>query len=95
MKKVILIFLLPLIAACSQFSAFEDMRREAGQIPTVGQSSDHRPVICYNPLWHDDEELQKLADEACARKHKKAVFQESTAFSCRLINPSSAIYRCE
>lgn len=95
MKKVAFLFLMNLITACSQLEPFEDMRREAGQIPTVGQSSDQRPAICYNPIWHSDEEIQQLADAACARTKRKAVFQEKHAFSCRLINPSTAIYQCK
>ncbi|MBQ3695686.1 MAG: hypothetical protein II938_01785 [Alphaproteobacteria bacterium] len=95
MKKFALILSVFLLAACSQFAPFEDMRREAGQIPTVGQSSNNRPAICYNPLWHDQEQLQVLADQACARTGRKAIFQDSNAFACRLINPSVAIYTCE
>ena len=83
------------VVACSQFEAFEDMRREAGQIQTVGQSSNDTPAICYNPLWHDEEDIQKLANEVCARTNRKAVFQESKAFSCRFVNPSTAFYLCE
>ena len=95
MKKVSFILLSLFVAACSQFEPFEDMRREAGQIPTVGQSSNDRPAICYNPLWHDGNDTQKLADDACARTNRKAVFQEDIAFSCRLVNPSTAFYTCE
>lgn len=95
MKKLIFIFLIVFITSCSQFTPFEDMRREAGQVPPVGRSTNSRPVICYNPLWHDDEDLQKLADEACARTNKKAVFQDKEYFACRLVNPAAAIYSCQ
>lgn len=95
MKKLILAFLIVFITSCSQFEPFEDMRREAGQIEPVGKSSDAKPVICYNPLWHNDEDVKKLADMACARTNKKAVFKEKKYFSCRLVNPSAAIYKCK
>lgn len=71
------------------------MRREAGQIPTVGRSSNDHPAICYNPIWHNEEDVNALADEACARTKRKAVFQEKDHFSCRLVNPSTAIYKCK
>ena len=95
MKQIIGIFLFCFVASGSQFEPFEDMRREAGQIPTVGQSSDNRPVICYNPLWHNEEDVKKLANDACARTKRKAVFQENRYFACRLVNPSTAIYTCK
>ena len=94
MKKY-LFFVVFALSACSQFESFEDMRREAGQTETVGQSSDDFPAICYNPLWHNDEDLQKQADQACARTNRKAIFQHRTAFSCRLVNPSTSFYKCQ
>lgn len=95
MKKAAVILLASLITACSQFEPFEDMRREAGQIPTVGQSSNNRPAICYNPLWHNEEDVQELAEQACARTKRKAVFEEKHHFSCKLVNPTTAFYTCK
>ena len=83
------------LTACSQFVPFEDMRREAGQIPTVGKSSNASPVICYNPIWHDVQDTQELADKACARTNKKATYVESKHFNCRFVNPYIAIYECK
>ncbi len=95
MKKLFFLFLAFQISACSQFEPFEDMRREAGQIPTVGQSSNDFPAICYNPIWHNEKQLQELAKIACKRTNRKPIFQRTKAFSCRLINPSVAIYKCK
>lgn len=95
MKKVYLILLASLLSSCSQFAPFEDMRREAGQIQTVGQSSNDQPAICYNPLWHDEEDILKLAQQACARTNKKAIFKQKTHFSCCLVNSSTAFYTCK
>ena len=84
------------VTACSQFEPFEDRHREAGQIPTIGQSNDNFPAICYNPLWHTEEKILPLAKEACKRTNRKPIRQEDKkAFSCRLLNPSVAIYKCE
>lgn len=95
MKNTFLILFVLFLGSCSQFEPFEDMRREAGQIPTVGQSSNNSPAICYNPLWHSEEQIQALAEIACARTKRKPVFQKTNAFSCRFVNPSTAIYKCE
>lgn len=95
MKKIILISFVICLSACSQFEPFEDMRREAGQIQTVGQSSNDQPAICYNPMWHDEEQIQKLAENACARTKRHAVLQQKKAFSCRFVNPSTAFYKCK
>ena len=94
MKKTFFILMLVCLSSCSQFEPFEDMRREAGQIPTVGQSSNNRPAICYNPIWHSEEDIEKLAKEACARTNRKAVFDSKSYFSCRFVNPVTAFYRC-
>ena len=95
MKTVSAILLAGLVCACSQFEPFEDMRREAGQIPTIGSSSNDHPAICYNPIWHNEESVQALADAACARTKRKAVLQEKNYFSCRFVNPTTAVYECQ
>ena len=95
MKKLVFLFLMGFVTACSQFEPFEDMRREAGLVQTVGQSSDNRPVICYNPIWHSEDQLQTLANTACARTKRKAVLQDTHFFACRLVNPATAIYQCK
>ena len=84
-----------LLSACSQFEPFNDSRREAGQIQTVGQSSEQAPTICYNPIWHDLSDTESIAQSICDKQNKKAVFKETNHFSCRLINPSTAHYSCE
>ncbi len=84
-----------MFSACAQVMPFDDMHREAGQIETMGQSTKENPAICYNPLWHNQEETKCLADSACKRLGKKAVYKETRVFSCRLFTPSTAIYTCE
>ena len=95
MKKFLIFYLFIFVTACSQFEPFEDRRREAGQIQPIGSSTDNAPAICYNPIWHSEEEILLLADQACKRTNRKAVFQQKKAFSCRFVNPSIAIYKCE
>ena len=96
MKNRLWILLLALfIGACSQFEPFNDSRREAGKIQTVGQSSPLAPAICYNPLWHDLTNTEQIAQTICNKQNKKAIFKETVHFSCRLFNPSTAHYDCE
>ena len=71
------------------------MRREAGQIQSVGQSTNDKPAICYNPIWHDENQAQSLANEACARTNRKAVYVDQKAFSCRLFTPTTVFYQCQ
>ena len=95
MRFKVLLLLALAVAGCAEVGSFEDRRREAGQIQTVGKSKDNRPAICYNPLWTDVEDLQALADEACARTNRKAKYVESDHFMCRFTAPSVAYYKCE
>ena len=95
MRFRVLILLLLAISGCAEVGPFEDRRREAGQIPTVGRSKDNRPAICYNPLWTSVSDLDSLANEACARTNKKAEYVESEHFKCRLTAPSVAYYTCK
>ena len=81
--------------ACSQFEPFEDMHREAGKVQPNGLSSNDEPVICYNPLWQDLQETQVLADQACQRTHRKAVYKERHLFYCRLATPTAVTYQCQ
>ena len=95
MKNIFVFISLFCLCACSQFEPFEDMRREAGQIEFVGKSSNDTPAICYNPIWHNEQQVLLLAEQACARTKRKPVFQETKILSCRFVNPSTAIYKCE
>ena len=96
MKNSLWIFLFAFIlTACSQFVPFEDRRREAGQIPTIGRSSDDQPVICYNPLWHNNQEVLELAQKVCDKTKRKAILKQTDYFSCRFVNPTAAHYICQ
>ena len=83
-----------LISACSQFEPFVDSRREAGQIQTVGSSMPDKPVICYG-LVGERSDFDVLANNECAKRNKKAVFENTETFSCKIFTPQKAVYRCE
>ncbi len=59
------------LSACTQFKPFVDARREAGQEAAVGQSTPDRVAVCYNPLFSDMPDVEKLAQSACAQTKRK------------------------
>lgn len=93
MKKVSLCFLL-FLSACAQFRPFVDARREAGQVATVGQSTPDKVAVCYNPLFSDMQEVEKLAQDGCAQTKRKPKFDDKKYFSCTLALPATAFYKC-
>lgn len=96
MRKAIGVLTLFLgIVGCAEVSPFIDARREAGQVQTVGQSTPNRIAVCYNPLWHDENDIKQLAEKACSDNKKKAVYSDTKYFNCRLISPNTAFYNCQ
>ena len=97
LKLSILLFLCVIVSACAQLKPFEDRRREPGtEYVYVGASTPQAPVICYNPLWHENEQVDSLADSICKQKnnamHAELVNKEY--FNCRLFIPARAYYKC-
>ena len=93
MKKIRLCFLL-FLSACAQFEPFVDARREAGQVETIGQSTPDRVAVCYNPLFSNMQDVEKLAQDACAQTKRKYKFDDKKYFTCTLILPTTAFYKC-
>lgn len=88
------------VSACSLFEPFIDRRRNAGATDMrflyVGASKPDAPAVCYNGLWTNEEEIQKLADAECL-KHQTgthAVKQDTSHFSCKILLPSHAYFKC-
>ena len=86
-----------IVSACAQFSPFEDRRREPGTMYVyVGASKPEAPVICYNPLWHNKEQTDSLADSICKQNDDTTHAEQKSKdyFSCRLFVPARAYYKC-
>ncbi|MBQ9270688.1 MAG: hypothetical protein IJ218_00260 [Alphaproteobacteria bacterium] len=88
------------LCGCGLFNPYIDRRRNPGVSDTAhlytGPSTPKQPVVCYNPLLTNDNELQQIADAECI-KHEtgiKAEFVEKTHFDGKLLLPSHAHYRC-
>lgn len=97
LKLSTLLFLCVLISACTQFSPFEDRRREPGtDYIWIGESKPQKPAICYNPLFYSKENILERANEICQNNNAKshAEFVDVDYFSCRLFVPSKAYYKC-
>ena len=94
MKKLILIFVL-FLSACGQISPFVDAHREAGQVQLRGQSTPDRAAICYNPIWSDKKDVEQLAKTECQKTNRHAVYDDTSWFSCCLMNPTIVFYKCE
>lgn len=90
-------FLCVIVAGCSQFTPFEDRYREPGTTYVYkGASKPKAPAICYNPLWNDKDDTKAIADELCRQNKAKthAEFVKVEYFSCRLLVPAKAFYKC-
>lgn len=94
MKKIVIVTSVLFLSACAQFEPFVDARREAGQVLTVGQSTPNRVAICYNPLWSDEKEIEKLAVDACAQTKRKPQFNTKKYFTCTLASQFTVFYKC-
>ncbi len=101
-KIINMLLLSAILSSCaSQFGPFVDRRREAGGLENgalyVGNSTPEEPAICYNKLYTDWEDVQKLADAECVKNNTgtHAVPTKETVFSCRLLVPNHYYFRCE
>ena len=79
------------LSGCSLFNPYIDRRRNPGvsdvSLLYSGPSRPNQPVICYNPLLTNDDELQKIADEECVKN-------ETGIRDGKLLLPNHAHYIC-
>ena len=94
MKKIVVLGSALFLSACAQFEPFVDARREAGQLLTVGQSTPNKVAVCYNPLWSNEKEIEKLAADACAQTKRIPQLDGRKYFSCTFVSPSTVFYKC-
>ena len=97
LKLSILIFLCAIVSACTQLTPFEDRRREPGtQAVYYGSSRPGKPAICYNPLFYSKEDILERANKMCQEQKAgtHAEYVDTDYFSCRLLIPSKAYYKC-
>lgn len=83
---------LGLLAACA--NPYVDSRREAGQKQLVGASTPDMVAICFSPTQTPRDQLAALAQPECAKTGRVAAFDHEDPWSCTLLAPNRAFYRC-
>lgn len=99
-KILNIVLLATVVSGCNIFNPYVDRRRNPGTSDVsklyTGMSKEDAPAICYNQLLTTDEELQKMADEECLKNRTgtHAEFVEKDGFSCKVLLPATAYYKC-
>ena len=99
-KILNLILLISFLSGCGILNPYIDRRRNPGTSDItklyIGSSRADAPAICYNPLLTKDDELQALADAECVKNNTgtHAVFETKDRFSCKVLLPATAFYKC-
>jgi hypothetical protein len=99
-KILNLVLLTSVICSCTILDPYIDRRRNPGTSDVsklyTGSSKEDAPAICYNQLLTTDEELQKMADEECDKHNAgtHAEFVKKDGFSCKILLPATAYYKC-
>ncbi len=88
------------MAGCSILNPYIDRRRNPGaqsqQELYSGPSTPENPVVCYNPLYSNENELKAVADAECQKQQTgdEAEFVKKTRFDGKLLLPYHAHYKC-
>lgn len=99
-QKLLLSGLFFILSGCSLLNPYVDRQRNAGAQDLSrlysGPSTPEAPVICFNGLWTDDEQLQEMADNECVKQATgdKAEFVKKTYLDGKLLLPNHAHYKC-
>lgn len=80
------------LAACA--SPYVDSRREAGQKLPVGMSTPDVVAICFAPAQTSRQQALALAQPECAKTGRVAIFDHEDPWSCTLLTPTRAFFRC-
>ena len=83
-----------LLLALTACAPYIDARREAGQVAPVGQSKSDRVAICYHGWRTDDDELLKMANQACAQTGRVAQYDDTKYFNCAFFTPNTRFFKC-
>ena len=99
-KIINIILLASIVSACGILNPYIDRRRNPGTSDVnklyTGTSKPDAPAICYNQLLTSETELQALADAECVKNNTgtHAVFERKDGFSCKVLLPATAFYKC-
>ena len=99
-KIINIIVLSSMLSACGILNPYIDRRRNPGTSDIsrlyTGASKTDAPAICYNQFLTQEKDLQALADAECIKNSTgtHAVFVKKDTFSCKVLLPATAYYKC-
>lgn len=100
LKIMTAVFIFFAVGACSLFQPFVDRRRNAGVQDMsrlyVGRSKPQAPAICYNKLWTDEAQVQKMADAECQKQGTGSHAEKTSesSLTCKVFLPTHAYFKC-
>ena len=80
------------LGACAG-SPYVDTRREAGKTIMIGASNADVVAICYKG-GTPEPDVVKLAESVCRETGRTAQYVSHNRFTCNLLAPSRAYFRC-
>jgi hypothetical protein len=86
-----MVFVVLLLAGCSQATPFEWSPRAAlkgpgASLPRVG--------VCYNAMFTTPDEVRAVAEEACTGIGKPQLVEQDMRLACPLLTPVRATFAC-
>lgn len=92
MKYTAILMCLGLIG-CTTTSPYVDAYSGVAGGRSLRRSTPDKVAICFDKA--EQNVLQKMANEECAKTSRKAVFDKTVSFSCSLTTPSTAYFDCK
>jgi hypothetical protein len=80
------------LSACA--NPYLDSRREAGKTNPVGASTPDMIAICFAPSKTARSAVLAMAQPECAKTGRVAAYDHEAPWSCTLLAPTRAFYRC-
>lgn len=94
--------LLPTLGLCAALAValsacagdpWVDIRREAGSLETVGESTRDRVAICHG-AGATQADLLPLAARECAKSGRQPTYVGTTKYQCRVLTPHRSYFDC-
>jgi len=96
-RLFLLAALVPLLGACSDTAPYiynaDEFNRDSPNFGKEPTDIDN-VAICYNKSSTTPQDLLALAESACTKFGKTAVFKKQDIFECPLLTPAQAHFSC-
>lgn len=93
MKKYVILFFMSGLTGCFAHPPYVDTYSGRADGASLRRSTTDKVAICFDET--DQETLQKMANDECAKTSRQAVYETTVPFSCSLITPSTAYFNCK